>query len=57
MKHGVDESNIQVILDPITAIDEAIAIAQPGDLLVIFVGHAFHETIQQHVNSYSSSTQ
>ena len=57
LEQGIDDQNIQIITDPETAIDQAISIAKPGDLLVIFVGHAFHETIQRHVDSYRNSNQ
>lgn len=35
LEHGFDKDNVEVINDPLEAIDRAFAIVQPGDLIVV----------------------
>jgi len=46
LEYGVEEDKIEMIHDPDAGIDKALSIAKPGDLLVIFMGHAFREKIE-----------
>ena len=48
IEHHIGKDKIEIILDPEEAVDKALSIANPEDLLVIFYGHSFWEKIKNY---------